>query len=742
MNNYIIPSSNNTHEFENISINEQTNNIKEKILLNSINKEINCFLSYEDDNIKKLDDKKYLINLETYDIKKIQKHNFFKIETESVESFFINKNSKHYALFNLNENLDKIYSKETISEAYLDIIEKLNINNEIDNIIEEKLKKDISKITLKNNNGEYKINNDIKEDILNNLKEILIKNNQIDINEKLINENIKEAISDFIDNNNSLSKEFHKTFDYENNYSMIKTISFSETKNDGLNSELNYINTHLFLEDIKNNKFKNVLFAKYDESIVTDDKDMPFMFHGETLERLKKIKENPEIIIFTKDGKQPEKIDSDSIKILFNKKSNIFNKIKNKLINTYGNYRENFITKFFKKPSYENKREKIIAFKVKDSFDNFGKKLIKNTLKFFDASIKNNIDHDLIWRQFVKNCNQYDRDKILFSTKNNYFDLIDSEIQNELKDFIINKFEIKQENILSNHFKKEFDINNNIYYSVNVNNDTLDIIKKYEKIKNMNMERGFSDIEINFDEVNNNNKLKNIFALKDYNEETKIIVKEGSHDENMLINLIREPSKFKEKINEEFVEKRDELIFLKNEMFYRDMINDNFDKKIDNEIIKEIILYNKEKFIDYNHVDSNPDSSFLYPERDDIENIIRKTKNDLNLNIKTTKMKEEEKIENEKIENYINSIGKDTLISNFKKGFRVKRFEMNDINKTMKEIIESKELKEEIRKISMDTIENRLNIPNENINNIFNILKEKFENKEYIRVNKISNDLS
>ena len=741
MKTYIIPSSNNTHEFENISINEQTNNIKEKILLNSINKDINCFLSYEDDNIKKIDDKKYLINLETYDIKKIQKHNFFKIETESIESFFINKNSKDYSLFNLNESLDKIYSEKTINEAYFEIIQNINKNNEIDSLIEKKLKKDIAKITLKNNNGEYKINDEIRYEILGNLKDILIKNNTIDLNKEIISEHIEDAISDFINNNNSLSKEFNKTFDYENNYSMIKTISFSETKNDGLNSELNYINTHLFLEDIKNKKFKNVLFAKYDESIITDDKDMPFMFHGETLERLKKIKENPDIIIFTIDGKQPEKIDSDSIKILFNKKSNIFNKVKNKLINTYGNYRENFITKFFKKPSYENKIEKIINIKVKDSFNEFGKDLIKNTLKFFDTNVKNNINSNLIWSEFIKNCNQYDRDKILFSTKNNYFDLIDSKIQNELKDFIINKFEIKKEDILSNHFKKEFNINDNIYYSIDADNNTLDILKKYEKIKNMNMERGFSDVEINFDEVNNS-KLKNIFTLKDHNGEIKILVKENSNDENMLINLIRNPNKFKEKITEEFIEKRDELIFHKNEMFYRNMINDNFDKKIDNEIIKEIVLYNKEKFIDYNNVDNDPDSSFLYPERDDIENIIRKTNNDLNLNIKTIKMKEEEKIENEKIESYINSVGKDALISNFKKGFRVKRFETDDINKTMKEIMESKELKEEIKKISMDTIENKLNIPNENINNMFNILKDKFKNKEYIRINKISNDLS
>lgn len=733
MTKYILPSSNNTSEFENITITPNTHNLKEKIFTNTLLNNINCFLSYNDENLNEINENQYLINLQTNDIKKIQKHDFIKIETESIDAFFVKKESKAYSLFKIEDNLNKIYSKKSIDDAFYQIINELNEDNTIDNIIKENIGKDIKNITIKNSNGEYQINKDVKYGIMESFKNILLNKNINDIDISILKEHINESINDYLSNNNTLSKEFNKTFDYENNYSMIKTISYSETKNDGLNSELNYINTSLFLEDVNNNKYKNILYAKYDECILTEDKDIPFMFHGKTLEKAKKIKGNPDIIIFTNNGEKPEKINDYSVKILFNKKSNIFNKIKNKLINSNNKYRENFITKFFNKPSYESKKEKIINNRINDSFNDFGEKLIKNIEKYFSKDIE--IETKKIWKEFINNCDQYKRDEILFSTKNNYFNLIDSNIHHELKQFIIDKFNINKENLINSPFKKEFINKNKIYYSIKADDNTLDIVKKYEKIQNMGMKRGFSDIELNFNEIKDTNVLKNIFSLKQEDGSLKIIVKEDSPDENVIMNIIRNKNDFCNQITIDFNNKRDELIFLKNSVFYRNILNDHFEEKISNDIAKEIVLYNKEKFIDFNKIDEDPESSFLYPEKDDLENIIKKTIKDLNLNIKTINMKKEEKIENEKIENYINTVGKDVLISSFKKGFKVKRFEMDDINKTMKEILNSNELKKEIKKISIDKIENKSIIPDENINNIFNILKDKFKNKEYIRIN-------
>lgn len=733
MTKYILPSSNNTLEFENITITPNTHNLKEKIFTNTLLNNINCFLSYNDENLNEINENQYLINLQTNDIKKIQKHDFIKIETESIDAFFVKKESKAYSLFKIEDNLNKIYSKKSIDDAFYQIINELNEDNTIDNIIKENIGKDIKNITIKNNNGEYQINKDVKYGIMESFKNILLNKNINDIDISILKEYIKESINDYLSNNNTLSKEFNKTFDYENNYSMIKTISYSETKNDGLNSELNYINTSLFLEDVNNNKYKNILYAKYDECILTEDKDIPFMFYGKTLEKAKKIKGNPDIIIFTNNGEKPEQIDDYSVKILFNKKSNIFNKIKNKLINSHNKYRENFITKFFNKPSYESKKEKIINNRINNSFNEFGEKLIKNIKKYFSKDIE--VETKEIWKEFINNCDQYKRDEILFSTKNNYFNLIDSNIHNELKQFIINKFNIGKESFITSPFKKEFIDKEKIYYSVKADDNTLDIVKKYEKIQNMRVERGFSDVELNFNEIKDENNLKNIFSLKLEDGSIKIMVKEDSPDENVIMNIIRNKNDFCNQITIDFNNKRDELIFFKNSVFYRNILNDHFEEKISNDIAKEIVLYNKEKFIDFNKIDEDPESSFLYPKKDDLENIIKKTIKDLNLNIKTINMKKEEKIENEKIENYINTVGKDVLISSFKKGFKVKRFEMDDINKTMKEILNSNELKKEIKKISIDKIENKSIIPDENINNIFNILKDKFKNKEYIRIN-------
>lgn len=739
MTKYILPSSNRTSEFENITINKNTHNLKEKIFSNELKHNINCFLSYNDDDLSKINSDEYLVKLQTNDIKKIQKHDFLKIETESIDAFFVKKESKAYSLLNIEDNLNKLYSTQDIDNAFYEIINDLNKNNEIDEIIKDNIGNNIKEIALKNNNGEYEINKNIKYGIIESFKKIILNNNINDINIKVLKENINNSINDFLNNNNTLSKEFKETFDYENNYSMIKTISFSETKNDGFNSELNYINTSLFLDDINNNKYKNILFAKYDECIITDDKSIPFVFHGKTLEKAKKLKEDPDIIIFTNNGEKPDKINDNSIKILFNKKSSIFNKIKNKLINN-NKYRKNFITKFFNKPSYESKKENIINERINNSFNKYGGKLIKNIKKCFSKEIKG--EEHKIWKDFVNNCDQYKRDKILFSTQNNYFDLIDSDIHIELNKFLIYKFNIEKENITTSPFKKEFINNDDIYYSVNINDDKIDIVKKYEKIKNMGLERGFSDVELKINEIENMKNLKSIFSLEQEDGSIKIMVKENSPDEKIVNKIIKSNNEFSNQIISDFNNKRDELIFIRNDIFYRNMINDHFNNKINNDIVKEIVLYNKEKFIDFSNVDKNPDSSFLYPEKNDLENIIIKTIKDLNLNIKTINMEKEEKIKNEQIENYINTVGKDVLISNFKKGFKVKRFEMDDINKTMKEILKSSELREEIRKISIDKIEKHSNIPNENINNIFNILKDKFKNKEYVRVNNKSPTLS